>query len=63
MICYLVCVALGIIAMLISMLDRISAFVLGAVLFAFALYMLWYMEFGPWKLTSNTQTTASPSSA
>ncbi len=63
MICYLVCVALGIIAMLISMLDRISAFVLSAVLFAFALYMLWYMEFGPWKLTSNTQTTASPSSA
>ncbi|MCW1968826.1 MAG: undecaprenyl/decaprenyl-phosphate alpha-N-acetylglucosaminyl 1-phosphate transferase [Anaerolineae bacterium] len=63
MICYLVCVSLGIIAMLISMLDKISAYVLGAVLSAFALYMLWFMEFGPWKLTSENQTNVSPSSA
>ncbi len=49
MVLYLVCVALGITGLLVSMLDRVAAYLLGgAVVFA-GIYLLWYMEFGPWK--------------
>jgi UDP-GlcNAc:undecaprenyl-phosphate GlcNAc-1-phosphate transferase len=62
MILYLVCGGLGIIAILISLLDKISAWVLGCAVLAFALYMLWFLEFGPWKLKQTTQTKELQSS-
>jgi UDP-GlcNAc:undecaprenyl-phosphate GlcNAc-1-phosphate transferase len=58
MILYLVCTALGIIGLLISMLDRVSALLLGATVAAAGIYMLWFMEFGPWKLNSPQKTPA-----
>ncbi|HQV71212.1 MAG TPA: MraY family glycosyltransferase [Thermoflexales bacterium] len=52
MILYLVCCALGVAALLVSAFDRTAALLLGlAILFA-GVFMLWFMEFGPWKFTN-----------
>lgn len=51
MVLYLVCGALGIVAIIASVSDfRANALIAAALLIA-AAFMLWFMEFGPWKLT------------
>lgn len=50
MMLYLVCCALGMVALLVSVADVTAARVLGIAVAVVAAYMLWYMEFGPWKL-------------
>jgi UDP-GlcNAc:undecaprenyl-phosphate GlcNAc-1-phosphate transferase len=61
---YLVCAALGIIGLLVASADEATAYLIGAAVFVVAIYMLWYMEFGPWKLskTIDEPITASRSS-
>lgn len=52
MILYLVCCGLGVAALLISAFDQNAARLLGyAILFA-GVFMLWFLEFGPWKFTN-----------
>ncbi len=64
LILYLVCVALGIVAILVSVAEETAAYILGAAVFVVASYMLWFMEFGPWRLKEaiEEKTSASPSS-
>jgi UDP-GlcNAc:undecaprenyl-phosphate GlcNAc-1-phosphate transferase len=64
LIIYVACAALGIIALLVATANEAAALLLGAAVFLFALFMLWFMEFGPWKLIkpSEERTTASQSS-
>ncbi len=50
MILYLVCGALGITAIIASVSDVRSNILIAGALLAAGLFMLWYMEFGPWKL-------------
>ena len=61
MILYLVCGALGIIALLVSVADEIAALILGFAVFIVAAYMLWFMEFGPWKLKKIVEERISAS--
>ncbi len=63
LIIYLVCAALGIVAQLVAVANEAAGLLLGAAVFLCALFMLWYMEFGPWKLNkiSEEPTTASRS--
>ena len=65
LIIYVCCSALGIVGELIAVADEVAALLLGFSVFSLALFMLWYMEFGPWKLnkTSEEPTTTSQSSA
>jgi UDP-GlcNAc:undecaprenyl-phosphate GlcNAc-1-phosphate transferase len=64
LILYLVCTALGIVAILVSAADETAAYVLGAAVLAVASFMQWFMEFGPWRLKEALAetTSASPSS-
>ncbi len=50
MILYLVCGALGVAAVIASASDIFSNFLIALMLGGTALFMLWFMEFGPWKL-------------
>jgi UDP-GlcNAc:undecaprenyl-phosphate GlcNAc-1-phosphate transferase len=50
MMLYIVSGAFGIMALLISQFEPTTAYLVCACVFAIALYMLWFMEFGPWKL-------------
>jgi UDP-GlcNAc:undecaprenyl-phosphate GlcNAc-1-phosphate transferase len=59
MILYLVCGALGVTAVLSSFADIFANYLIAAALLALGLFMLWFMEFGPWKL-SQTQTSPPP---
>ena len=52
LILYLVCVVLGLTGLLISLLDRTAAYLLGTAVAAAAIYLFWFMEFGPWRLPS-----------
>lgn len=61
LILYLVCCGLGVVGLLVSQLDQTTALLLGAGVFLLAAYMLWYMEFGPWKLIDQTNTTTNAS--
>ena len=65
LILYIVCTVLGITALLVAMADEATAFIIGAAVLVLAAYMLWFMEFGPWKLsrTLDEPITASQSSA
>jgi UDP-GlcNAc:undecaprenyl-phosphate GlcNAc-1-phosphate transferase len=51
MILYLVCGALGITAIIASEADVLANIIIAASLLIVGLFMLWFMEFGPWKLT------------
>ncbi len=68
LILYLVCCALGVVALLVSAADETAARMLGVAVACVAAYMLWHMEFGPWKLKTipdeavkDPQTSASQS--
>jgi UDP-GlcNAc:undecaprenyl-phosphate GlcNAc-1-phosphate transferase len=65
LILYIACAALGVIAQLVALSNEAAALLLGAALFLFAGFMLWYMEFGPWKLSKTLEEpiTVSQSSA
>ena len=64
LILYLVCAVLGIVALLVSVAEEIAAYILGAATLSLAVYLLWFMEFGPWKLRTpiEEQTNVSRSS-
>jgi len=51
MILYLVCAALGIVAIVASVANVTANAIIAVVLLALGAYLLWFMEFGPWKLT------------
>ncbi len=61
LILYLVCAALGITAELVAISNEAAALLMGGALLIVAVFMLWYMEFGPWKLskTATEPITAS----
>lgn len=59
MILYLVSGALGVTAVLASFSDVPANMLIAAVLLAVGLFMLWFMEFGPWKLEQAPLTTQS----
>jgi UDP-GlcNAc:undecaprenyl-phosphate GlcNAc-1-phosphate transferase len=50
MMLYLACGALGMAAVLSSFSDVFASYLIAAALLAIGLFMLWFMEFGPWKL-------------
>jgi UDP-GlcNAc:undecaprenyl-phosphate GlcNAc-1-phosphate transferase len=52
MILYLVCGALGITAIIASVANIWANALIAMALLALGAYMLWFMEFGPWKLTT-----------
>ncbi len=52
LILYLVCGALGIVAIIASVANVLANIMIAGALVLFGGYMLWYMEFGPWKLTT-----------
>jgi UDP-GlcNAc:undecaprenyl-phosphate/decaprenyl-phosphate GlcNAc-1-phosphate transferase len=64
LILYVVCAGLGITALLVASADEVAALIIGVSVFALAIFMLWYMEFGPWKLSRGVEepTTVSQSS-
>ncbi|MCS7059975.1 MAG: MraY family glycosyltransferase [Anaerolineae bacterium] len=61
LILYLVCCVLGLVALLVSIADETAARILGLAVAGVAAYMLWYMEFGPWKLKINPDDQISVS--
>jgi len=63
MILYLVCGALGVIAIIASVANIVASFMIAISLLAVGAYMLWFMEFGPWKLTTIDWETTSPSTS
>ena len=52
MILYLACGALGIIAIIASVANVLANVIIAGALLALGAYLLWFMEFGPWKLTT-----------
>ncbi len=58
MILYLVCFGLGIIAMLVSLFTETAALLISLIPIAGGLFMLWYMEFGPWRLPAEAKPPA-----
>ena len=60
MVLYLICGCLGIIAVLSSFANVMTNFALAAILVILGLVLLWYMEFGPWKLKTPDQLKANP---
>ncbi|MCS7054665.1 MAG: undecaprenyl/decaprenyl-phosphate alpha-N-acetylglucosaminyl 1-phosphate transferase [Thermoflexales bacterium] len=52
MILYLVCGALGITALIASVADVWASIIIAVALLGLGAFMLWFMEFGPWKLTT-----------
>ncbi len=50
MMLYLVCAALGIVAIIASVASVAANAIIASALLAFAAYMFWRMEFGPWRL-------------
>ncbi len=52
MILYLVCGALGITAIVASVANVLANMLIAGALLAIGVYMLWFMEFGPWKLNT-----------
>ena len=52
MILYLACGALGIIAIIASVANVLAIVIIAGALLALGAYLLWFMEFGPWKLTT-----------
>jgi len=60
MILYLVSGALGVTAVLASFSDITANRLIAAVLLAIGLFMLWFMEFGPWKLDQAPSSTTPP---
>jgi UDP-N-acetylmuramyl pentapeptide phosphotransferase/UDP-N-acetylglucosamine-1-phosphate transferase len=63
MILYLVCGALGVIAIIASVANIVASFMIAISLLAVGAYMLWFMEFGPWKLTTIDWETTPPSTS
>ncbi len=63
MILYLACGALGVIAIIASVANIVASFMIAISLLAVGAYMLWFMEFGPWKLTTIDWETTSPSTS
>ena len=62
MMLYLVCGALGMAAVLSSFSDVFASFLIAAALLVMGLFMLWFMDFGPWKLTQPNQPSNLPTS-
>ena len=64
LILYIVCGALGVIAQMVANANETAAWIIGIAVFAVACYMIWFMEFGPWKLSKSIDEpiTASRSS-
>ena len=60
MMLYLVCGALGMIAVLSSFASVLTNLALAAILVILGLALLWFMEFGPWKLNTPDQPKANP---
>ncbi len=50
---YLTCFALGIVAVLVSRFSETAALLLAVIPAAAGLFMLWFMEFGPWRLPTS----------
>jgi len=63
MILYLVSGALGVIAIIASVANIVASFMIAISLLAIGAYLLWFMEFGPWKLTTIDWETTSPSAS
>jgi len=63
MILYLVSGALGVIAIIASVANIVASFMIAISLLAIGAYLLWFMEFGPWKLTTIDWETTSPSTS
>lgn len=63
LILYVVCAVLGVLALLVSLFDETAAFILGAGLMMSGAFMLWYMEFGPWKLNLPANPSIPPTGA
>lgn len=61
LILYLACFALGLIAILVSQFTEMAALLLGLIPAGAGLFMLWFMEFGPWRLTGSSATPPGPS--
>ena len=55
LILYLICAALGLVALLVSVAEATAAAILGGTLLALSAYLLWFMEFGPWKITQHIE--------
>lgn len=47
---YIACSALGVSALLVANATEVAALVIGFTIFGLSCFLLWYMEFGPWKL-------------
>jgi UDP-GlcNAc:undecaprenyl-phosphate GlcNAc-1-phosphate transferase len=64
LILYIVCGALGISAQMVANANETAAWIIGIAVFAIACYLIWFMEFGPWKLSKQIDEpiTASQSS-
>ncbi len=64
LILYIVCGALGVVAQLVANSNETAAWIMGIAVFVVACYMIWFMEFGPWKLSKTIEEpiTASRSS-
>lgn len=52
MILYLVCGALGVVAIIASVANLWANLLIAGALLALGAYMLWFLEFGPWKLNT-----------
>lgn len=62
MVLYLVCGALGITAIIASEANLIANYIIAAALVVTAICMLWYMEFGPWRLKTIDWEKTEPQS-
>ena len=64
LILYIACAALGVAAQLVANANEMAAWIIGVGIFILACCLLWFMEFGPWKLskTIDEPITASQSS-
>jgi UDP-GlcNAc:undecaprenyl-phosphate/decaprenyl-phosphate GlcNAc-1-phosphate transferase len=63
LILYIACSALGLTAQLVALANEVAGIIIGALIFILACFMLWFLEFGPWRLnkTLDEPTTASQS--
>jgi UDP-GlcNAc:undecaprenyl-phosphate GlcNAc-1-phosphate transferase len=65
LILYIVCAGMGVAALLVANATETAAWIIAIAVFCTACFMLWYMEFGPWKISRKIDEpiTVSQSSA